>query len=71
MGGQGPPHAMIPPGEGTGMIVKFEIYSDGTWWCGRGMGVDIFTQGETFQALLKNIREAVLLHFEDGPGTEG
>jgi predicted RNase H-like HicB family nuclease len=49
------------------MVVEFEVYSDGEWWCGRGISTDIFTQGETFQALLKNIREAVQLHFEDGP----
>jgi len=47
------------------MIVKFEIYSDGTFWCARGIGVDIFTQGKTLDALMKNVREAVELHFED------
>ena len=47
------------------MIVKFEIYSDGIFWCARGIGVDIFTQGKTLDALMKNIREAVELHFED------
>jgi predicted RNase H-like HicB family nuclease len=47
-------------------MVEFEISSDGTWWCGRGTGVDIFTQGETLQDLLNNIREAVQLHFEEG-----
>ena len=52
------------------MIVKFEVYSDGTFWCARGIGVDIFTQGKTFRDLLNNIREAVKLHFEDGPGNE-
>lgn len=49
------------------MIVKFEVYSDGEWWCGRGIGTDIFTQGETLDALMENIREAVDLHFEDEP----
>ncbi|MGA2934410.1 MAG: type II toxin-antitoxin system HicB family antitoxin [Methanomicrobiales archaeon] len=49
------------------MMVKFEVYSDGSWWCGRGIGVDIFTQGKTLDALMKNIREAVQLHFEDDP----
>jgi hypothetical protein len=46
------------------MLVKFEVYSDGSSWCGRGIGVDIFTQGKTMDALMRNIREAVELHFE-------
>jgi predicted RNase H-like HicB family nuclease len=32
---------------------------------GKGLSEDIFTQGETYDELLKNIREAVSLHFED------
>lgn len=47
------------------MLVKFEIYSDGRFWCGRGIGVDIFTQGKTLDELMSNIREAVELHFEE------
>jgi hypothetical protein len=47
------------------MLVKFEIYSDGWFWCGRGIGVDIFTQGRTLDELMQNIREAVELHFEE------
>lgn len=47
------------------MLVKFEVYSDGGFWCGRGIGVDIFTQGKTLDGLMENIREAVALHFED------
>jgi hypothetical protein len=50
------------------MLAKFEIYSDGTYWCGRGIGVDIFTQGKTLDELMENIREAVGLHFEDELG---
>ena len=50
--------------------MEFEVYSDGEWWCSRGIGADIFTQGKTIQDLLKNIREAVQLHFEKGPGTK-
>ena len=46
------------------MLVKFEIYSDGTFWCSRGIGVDIFTQEKTLDELMGNIREAVELHFE-------
>ncbi len=47
------------------MLVKFEIYSDNNYWCGRGIGVDIFTQGKTLDELMANIREAVELHFEE------
>ena len=47
------------------MLVKFEVYSDGRFWCGRGIGVDIFTQGRTLDKLMGNIREAVVLHFEE------
>jgi len=48
-------------------MVKFEIYSDGTWLCARGIGADSFTQGKTLDALLENIHEAVELHFEGEP----
>lgn len=47
------------------MYVKFECYSDGSFWCARGIGVDIFTQGNTLDDLMANIRESVVLHFED------
>ena len=47
------------------MLVKFECYSDGKYWCGRGIGVDIFTQGKSLDDLMANIREAVELHFEE------
>jgi predicted RNase H-like HicB family nuclease len=46
------------------MLVKFELYNDGEWWCARGIGVDIFTQGETLDELMENIKEAVEVHFE-------
>ena len=46
------------------MLVKIEVYHDGEFWCARGIGEDIFTQGETFDELIKNIKEAVALHFE-------
>lgn len=48
------------------MLVKFEIYSDGEFWCARGIGEDIFTQGESLDELAKNIEEAVEVHFEEG-----
>ena len=45
------------------MLVKIEVYSDGEHWCGRGIGEDIFTQGDTLDELHQNIKEAVPLHF--------
>lgn len=45
------------------MLVKFEIYNDGKYWCARGMGVDIFTQGKTLDELMVNIKEAVEVHY--------
>lgn len=47
------------------MLIKFEIYNDGEYWCARGIGEDIFTQGKSLDELMKNIEEAVALHFED------
>jgi predicted RNase H-like HicB family nuclease len=46
------------------MLITFEIYNDGEFWCARGIGVDIFTQGRTLDELKENIREAVGLHQE-------
>jgi len=45
------------------MLVKFEIYNDGEYWCARGIGVDIFTQGKTLDELMVNIKEAVEVHY--------
>ena len=45
-------------------MVKIEAYYDGEFWCARGIGEDIFTQGKTFDELIDNIKEAVALHFE-------
>ena len=47
------------------MLVKIEAYHDDEYWCARGIGDDIFTQGKTFDELIENIKEAVALHFED------
>ena len=47
------------------MLVKFETYNDGAFWCAKGIGVDIFTQGKTLDELIENIKEAVEVHFED------
>jgi predicted RNase H-like HicB family nuclease len=48
------------------MLVKIEVYHDGEFWCARGIGEDIFTQGRTADELFRNIKEAVALHFENG-----
>ena len=47
------------------MLVKFEIYHDGNYWCARGIGEDIFTQGKTLDELMDNIKEAVEVHFTE------
>jgi hypothetical protein len=53
------------------MLVKLEVYYDGEFRCGRGIGASVFTQGKTFEELLENVKEAVALHFEEklGEGT--
>lgn len=47
------------------MLVKIDTYFDGEFWCARGVSEDIFTQGETYDELLKNIKEAVSLRLEN------
>lgn len=47
------------------MLVKVEIYYDGNYWCARGIGEDIFTQGKTLDELMENLKEAVEAHFGD------
>jgi len=47
------------------MLAKFEVYFDGKYWCARGIGADVFTQGRTMDELMGNIREAATLHFEE------
>jgi hypothetical protein len=36
------------------MLVKVEVYNDGEAWCARGIGQDIFTQGQTVDELYEN-----------------
>ena len=48
------------------MLVKFEVYQDGEFWCAKGIGEDIFTQGRTVDEVYANIKEAVAAHFENG-----
>jgi predicted RNase H-like HicB family nuclease len=47
------------------MLVKIETYFDGEFWCARGIGQDIFTQGKTLDELHNNIKEAVAVHYGD------
>ena len=47
------------------MLIKFDTFFDGEYWCARGLGYDIFTQGKTLDELYKNIKEAVEVHFSD------
>jgi predicted RNase H-like HicB family nuclease len=47
------------------ILAKFEIYQDENYWCARGIGEDIFTQGKTLDELVKNLKEACELHFEE------
>lgn len=46
-------------------MIKIEMYFDGKYWCARGIGISIFTQGKTLDKLFKNIGEAISLHFEE------
>jgi hypothetical protein len=47
------------------MLVKLEAYYDEKFWCARGIGASVFTQGKTFEELLENVKEAVALHFKE------
>ena len=47
------------------MLVKIEVYHDGEFWCARGLGEDIFTQGKSLDELMDNIEEATSLHLEE------
>ncbi len=47
------------------MLVKIETYFDGEMWCARGIGEDIFTQGDSLDELYENIKEAVAVHYGD------
>ena len=47
-------------------LVKIEVYYDGEFWCARGIGEDVFTQGRSVDELFLNIKEAVAVHFENG-----
>jgi len=46
-------------------ILKAEIYYDGEYYCAKCLDFDIFTQGETLDEVVSNLKEAIQLHFED------
>ena len=46
-------------------IIKADIYYDGEYYCGRCIDFDVFTQGKTLDELTHNLKEAIMLHFED------
>ena len=46
-------------------MIKAEIYHDGKYYCGRCLDFDVFTQGETLDELVRKLKEAIQLHFED------
>ena len=48
-------------------FIKTDIYHDGGFFCGRCLDFDVFTQGETLDELVANLKEAIQLHFEDNP----
>lgn len=53
-------------------IIKVEIYHDGEFYCARCMDFDIFSQGASLDEVIANIKEAIVLYFEDDPaGLEG
>jgi len=47
------------------MLVEIGVYNDGEFWCARGIGEDIFTQGQTVDEHYASIKEAVALHFKN------
>ncbi|MEZ4525168.1 MAG: type II toxin-antitoxin system HicB family antitoxin [Desulfobacterales bacterium] len=46
-------------------IITSEICHDGEYYCARCMDFDVFTQGKTIDEAVKNLKEALALHFED------
>lgn len=48
-------------------IITTEIYHDGEFYCAKCIDFDVFTQGKTLDELVKNIKEAIILHLEDEP----
>lgn len=53
----------------TKRMIKAEIYHDGEFYCGRCLDFDAFTQGKSLDELIRNLKEAVQLHFQDDPAS--
>jgi predicted RNase H-like HicB family nuclease len=47
------------------------VTRDGEWYVARCLEVEVTSQGETVEAALDNLREALELYFEDEPVVEG
>lgn len=47
------------------MQVKVEAYFDGQHWCARGLGACLCSQGESLDDLMRNVKEAVALHYDE------
>ena len=43
------------------------VTRDGDWYVARCLEVEVASQGETIEAALANLREALELYFEDQP----
>jgi hypothetical protein len=53
-------------------IIQFVVTEEEGVYTADGVNVPIVTEGNNFEQLQKNIREAVALYFEgDGPATHG
>lgn len=46
-------------------IITIEIRHDGEMYCAKCIDFDIFTQGVSLDDVIRNIKEAISLHFED------
>jgi predicted RNase H-like HicB family nuclease len=46
-------------------ILQFKVCKEDDGYSASAMGYPIFTQGDTFEELVKNIQEATSLYFED------
>jgi hypothetical protein len=44
--------------------VKFRVFKGEKYLCAAGIGVSIFTQGKTWNSLVKNIHEAIMCHYD-------
>ena len=49
------------------MRLTAAITHEGPWYVARCLDVEVASQGETVEAALDNLREALELYFEDAP----